>query len=181
MSDNVDILPVSRAVSSPESIDFRFLNFSHPKDAKDAQTRRNVRSHVTSKQHERQRKAAAAVGHAQRGQQSTLDVSSRTLHVPYDRDGSHGGSPAPSETETSSPDESPTTPYSMSPSASASPQARLNPVEVYPEAWHASLHPVMVRTCSLSTRPRARPHAKRVTGSLSQWHVYRSTRHKRSL
>lgn len=58
MSDDTDQPSGSRS-STVESIDFRFLNFSHPKEAKNAQTRRDVRSHVTGVQHAKQRKAAA--------------------------------------------------------------------------------------------------------------------------
>lgn len=127
-----------RSSATPDNIDFRFLNFSHPQDAKNAQTRRNVRSHVTTKQHEKQRQRVAEQA---RQTQQGIQQSSSTPSASVSRKNS-GDSPAlsPSETETSSPEAS----SPSSPTASG-PSTRLNPLEVYPEAWHSSLRPVMVR------------------------------------
>lgn len=129
-----------RSSATPDSIDFRFLNFSHPQDAKNAQTRRNVRSHVTTKQHEKQRQRVAEQA---RQTQQGLQPSSSTSSSSVSRKNS-GDSTAPShsETETSSPEAS----SPSSPTASGL-LTRLNPLEVYPEAWHSSLRPVMVCRC----------------------------------
>lgn len=123
----------SRSGSAAESIDFRFLNFTNPADARNATIRRSVRSHVTSKQHEKQRKAAAAQAR-RRTEQYDDGGASSTQRPPMSRSTSIG-SP---ETETSSPDDSPTSPYPLQP------LVRLNPLEVYPEEWHPYLRPVMV-------------------------------------
>ncbi|KXS94899.1 hypothetical protein AC578_1665 [Pseudocercospora eumusae] len=128
----------NKSLTSPgDSIDFRFLNFSHPQDARNAQTRRNVRSHVTTEQHKKQRQRAAE--QARRAQQASSDqLPSPTLSVPFDRTPS-AGSPGHSETETSSPETS----SPASPAGSPTAVTRINPTEVYPEDWHASLRPVM--------------------------------------
>lgn len=128
----------SKSGSAVESIDFRFLNFTNPKDAKDASTRRSVRSHVTSKQHEKQRKRAAAE-QARRDQQASSPdgLASPAIPVPDSRRTSYVESSGPSET--SSPEDS-------SPAHSASsppPPTRLSPLEVYPEEWHPYLRPIM--------------------------------------
>lgn len=131
MGDDSNSPSGSRSGSQAESIDFRFLNFTNPADARNAQIRRSVRSHVTSKQHEKQRKAAAA--QARRTADGYPDgVASSSLRPPVSRSTSIG-SP---DTDTSSPDESPTSP--------SSPLIRINPLEVYPEDWHPYLRPVMV-------------------------------------
>ena len=140
MDEESNVPSGSKSGSAVESIDFRFLNFTNPKDAKDASTRRSVRSHVTSKQHEKQRKRAAAE-QAQRDQQASSPdgVASPTLHVPDSRRTSYVESSGPSET--SSPEDS----SSGTPATSPPPLTRINPLEVYPEEWHPYLRPIMVR------------------------------------
>lgn len=126
------------STSAGDSIDFRFLNFTHPQDARNAQTRRHVRSHVTTEQHKKQRQRAAE--QARRAQQgSSEQIPSPTLSVPFDGTPS-SGSPGYSETETSSPEAS----SPVSPAGSPTAATRINPTEVYPEEWHASLRPIMV-------------------------------------
>ena len=139
MTDDSNASSGNKSSTSPgDSIDFRFLNFSHPQDARNAQTRRNVRSHVTTEQHKKQRQRAAE--QARRAQQGSSDpLPSPTLSVPFDRTPS-SGSPGHSETETSSPEAS----SPASPAGSPTAVTRINPTEVYPEDWHASLRPVMV-------------------------------------
>lgn len=139
MDEDANIHSGSKSGSAVESIDFRFLNFTNPKDAKDASTRRSVRSHVTSKQHEKQRKRAAAE-QARRDQQASSPdgLASPAIPVPDSRRTSYVESSGPSET--SSPEDS-------SPAHSASsppPPTRLSPLEVYPEEWHPYLRPIMV-------------------------------------
>ncbi|KAK4499934.1 hypothetical protein PRZ48_008120 [Zasmidium cellare] len=123
----------SRSGSQAESIDFRFLNFTNPADARNATIRRSVRSHVTSKQHEKQRKAAAAQAR-RTTEQYAEGAGPSGLRPTMSRSTSSIGSP---DTETSSPEESPTSPNP------GSPLVRLNPLEVYHEEWHPYLRPVM--------------------------------------
>ncbi|SMQ52354.1 unnamed protein product [Zymoseptoria tritici ST99CH_1A5] len=108
-----------KSTSGERPVDFRFLNFSNPQEAKNAQTRKSVRSHVTTGQHRNARKAAA-----ESAKQS--------------RKGSQPSSATVSDVDTDSPDaSSPTTP----PLGAQLP--RLNPLDLYPESWHSSLRPVM--------------------------------------
>lgn len=140
MDENCNVPSGSKSGSAVESIDFRFLNFTNPKDAKDASTRRSVRSHVTSKQHEKQRRRAAEQ-QARRGQKASSPdgLVSSTLQVPDSRRTSYVESSGPSET--SSPEESSPAPSASSPP----PPTRLNPLEVYPAEWHPYLRPILVR------------------------------------
>ncbi|CAK3845515.1 Hypothetical predicted protein [Lecanosticta acicola] len=134
----------SKPSTPVDSIDFRFLNFSHPKDAKNATTRRNVRSHVTGVQHARQRQAAAE--QAKRTQSSSSGVPPTPILAgpSPSYSASYAGSPALSENDTSSPEEpSGASPATSSVSPPASPLPRLNPLEVYPEEWHPYLRPVI--------------------------------------
>lgn len=164
MSEDADSPSGSKSSASGDSIDFRFLNFSHPKDAKNATTRRNVRSHVTGVQHARQRQAAAE--QAKRSQSSSSRVApSPILAGPSSSySGSYAGSPALSENDTSSPDEgSPASPAPTSGSPPTSPLPRLNPLEVYPEEWHPYLRPIIVssrldRSERLHTDPCQQDH-----------------------
>ncbi|EME39605.1 hypothetical protein DOTSEDRAFT_66568 [Dothistroma septosporum NZE10] len=138
MDEESNVSSGNKSGTPVESIDFRFLNFTNPKDAKDASTRRSVRSHVTSKQHEKQRKRAAAE-QARRDQvaSSPDGFVSPTLQVPDSRRTSYVESSGPSET--SSPEDS-----SPAPSASSPPPlTRINPLDMYPEEWHPYLRPIM--------------------------------------
>ncbi|USW57573.1 Putative fungal transcription factor [Septoria linicola] len=132
----------SKAASVPDGIDFRFLNFSHPQEAKNAQTRRNVRSHVTTKQHEKHRQRVAE--QARQTQQDSRQPSpTSSVHISRT---SSGNSPAQSlsEPETSSPEASSSP---SSPTGTTGP-TRINPLQIYPEAWHSSLRPVMDHYCN---------------------------------
>lgn len=157
MSEDADSPPGNKPPTAGDSIDFRFLNFSHPKDAKNATTRRNVRSHVTGVQHARQRQAAAEQAKRSQSSSSSRVPPSPNLAGPSSSyQGSYAGSPALSETETSSPDEaSPISPAATSGSPPNSPLPRLNPLEVYPEEWHPYLRPLIV------SRPSDRSNASK--------------------
>lgn len=135
MSSNTDTSVGSKSSSTPDGIDFRFLNFSHPQEAKNAQTRRNVRSHVTTKQHERQRQRVAEQARVR--QPGDQQVPSPSTSGPGAQRTSTS-SPAVSETDTSSPETS-------SPVSPTAPPVRINPLELYPQWWHPSLRPVVVR------------------------------------
>ncbi|KAM3414702.1 hypothetical protein BST61_g9860 [Cercospora zeina] len=131
----------SKSPISPEGVDFRFMNFSHPKEAKNAQTRRNVRSHVTSKQHEKQRQRIAEQTRQSRqnSQQpsptSSVQLSRTSASAETSPTHSH------SELEASSPEAS-------APTSPSVPAHRINPLELYPESWHSSLRPVMDHYCN---------------------------------
>lgn len=135
----------SKASSPPETstnqIDFQFLNFSHPSDAKASRARRAVRSHVTRQQHQREH-ALQAARRAQSHQEPSSEVEPlnprehartfqparpTTLEIP-------GGSTDEAQS-TSSPEAS-----SASPSPSTSPtydsHRRVDPAELYPQDWH---------------------------------------------
>jgi len=56
-------------------INFEFLNFSHPSDAKASGARRTVRSHVTRQQHQREQHAAAAAARSSRLQPQNPEAS----------------------------------------------------------------------------------------------------------
>lgn len=124
MPDESDSVSGSKSSSQEHNIDFRFLNFTNPSDAKNAQTRKSVRSHVTTGQHKAARKAAAE--HALRSHQTSARPSP-----------SRSPTSGRSENDASSPEAtSPTTPPAL---------ARLGPRELYPEGWQSSISPVMVR------------------------------------
>lgn len=139
----------SKASSPTEQknqIDFQFLNFSHPSEAKASRARRTVRSHVTRQQHQREHAAAAArraksvpqpEGEMEdipgpRAHAATFPPNRPTLELP-----SQAG-PAPALSDASS----------QSPSPTGSPmdrqEQRLDPFEVYPEEWHPYLQGIMV-------------------------------------
>ena len=152
---DVDQMLGSKASSPTEQksqIDFQFLNFSHPSDAKASRARRTVRSHVTRQQHQREHAAAAARRAksfpqpeveqeelpAPRATHAATFPSNRpTLELPT-RPGPAG--PAASSSDASS----------QSPSPTGSPmhpfERRIDPSDVYPEEWHPYLPRIMVRS-----------------------------------
>lgn len=155
MSDQTDSTPGSKASSPSETpknqIDFHFLNFSHPSDAKASRARRAVRSHVTRQQHKAEHAAAAARRAKSFQQQPTRTEEAPTLRAhaatfPSQRPASLVLQPtnASSSTTTSSPEDE------SSPDASpvASPtqplERRVDPSELYPEEWHPYVPRVMV-------------------------------------
>lgn len=124
--------PGSKASSPAETprsqIDFQFLNFSHPSDAKDSRARRAVRSHVTKQQHQREHALQAA-----RANQSVTTAGPATLRSGPMATMSPAGSPD-SASQSPSPTASPT----------YAPERRLDFTELYPEAWHPYIPPIMV-------------------------------------
>jgi len=154
-----DTRPGSKASSPSETptkaqIDFQFLNFTHPSDAKASGTRKAVRSHVTKQQHQKEHAAAAArraktfpradneMDEAMIPSRSaTPSTRPMTLELPR-RD-----SPAImriSSTTASSP--------SAVPSGSVSPaplQGSLDVNDVYPQEWHPYLPRIMVSLSSV--------------------------------
>lgn len=142
----------SKASSPTEQksqIDFQFLNFSHPSDAKASRARRTVRSHVTRQQHQREHAAAAARRAksfpqpeaepedlpAPRATHAATFPSNRpTLELPT-RTG-----PVASSSDASSQSPSPTGSGSPMPSF----ERRIDPSDVYPEEWHPFLPRIVV-------------------------------------
>ena len=149
--------PGSKASSPTEQksqIDFQFLNFSHPSEAKASRARRTVRSHVTRQQHQREHAAAAArrakstpqpeseqdepsgrIQHA-----ATFPSNRPTLELPTRPGPSTAGSDASSQ----------------SPSPTGSPMTyeadrRINPYEVYPSEWHPYLPGILVMQSARQT------------------------------
>lgn len=130
-------------------IDFQFLNFSHPSDAKASRARRAVRSHVTRQQHQREhalqaaRRAQSYQGPSSQAEPATPwehartfpSVRPPTLEIP-------GGSTDVAQS-TSSPEAS-----SASPSPSNSPtyelHRRVDLAELYPQDWHPFIPRILV-------------------------------------
>ena len=150
---DTDEYPGSKAsspVDPPKSqIDFQFLNFSHPSDAKGSRARRTVRSHVTRQQHQKEHAAAAARRAKTFPQldaepdelpQSSSHVTThqleRAMTLELPRRSQTIASSA--ETSTSSPSPSPTR------SPLYRPEGHIDPSDVYPEEWHPFLPRIMV-------------------------------------
>ncbi|KAJ8604676.1 hypothetical protein MRB53_041708 [Persea americana] len=136
--------------SKPPQIDFHFLNFTHPSEAKTGKTRKAVRSHVTKQQHQRESAAAAAVKKARSGQLSPEIDDLDRLNI-QQRSQITSDSPSrqsslklqlPSSSQSESPEASP---LSISPTASPlqTPHARVDPLEIYPEEWHPYIPRIM--------------------------------------
>ena len=152
MSIRTDHGAGSKASSPTEQtknqIDFQFLNFSHPSDAKASRARKTVRSHVTRQQHQREH-AAAAARRAKSYPQPAPETESepeapRRPHAatfPPDRPTldppTHSGAATSSE-EASSPSPSPTG------SPKHQPEKQIDPADVYPEEWHPYLPRILV-------------------------------------
>ncbi|WPH03806.1 Hypothetical protein R9X50_00668900 [Acrodontium crateriforme] len=123
-------------------IDFQFLNFSHPSDAKRSKTRRAVRSHVTRQQHQKEHAAALARRAKKVQTPASTERSKSTASLAADAEcltlnTSTGAGPSNSyfASETSS--------TSPSPSGSPKLEQRINPAELYPDAWHSYIPQVM--------------------------------------
>lgn len=152
--DSVNTSPGSKAsspVEPPKSqIDFQFLNFSHPSDAKGSRARRTVRSHVTRQQHQREHAAAAARRvktfpqpntEPEPASSSTPRVATISTERPMTLELPNRPLITPSSTETST--------SSPSPSPTGSPMQhfdrQIDPTDVYPEEWHPYLRGIIVR------------------------------------
>jgi hypothetical protein len=152
MPNTTDLMPGSKASSPQEpprnSIDFQFLNFSHPSDAKASRARKTVRSHVTRQQHQREHAAQAA-----RRAQSYPEAASETDQpVPLRHHAQTFPSQRPTTLElpASNAAGAPTT---SSPEASSSPSPQASPTsaehtvdvsELYPTEWVPYIRPILV-------------------------------------
>jgi len=154
---------------SKAQIDFQFLNFSHPSDAKASRARRAVRSHVTRQQHQREHAAQAA-----RRTKSLQPQGSEPEELPPMREHSKtlpserpvsiqqpemGTTDTPSSPEASSGSTSPTT------TPNSYLDGRVNPAELYPEQWHPYIPQVMVSSRESAPQPK-RSASYIVIGSL---------------
>ena len=147
-TDSTEGSKASSPTEQKSQIDFQFLNFSHPSDAKASRARRTVRSHVTRQQHQREHAAAAArraKSFPQPEAEQPHERPPRTTHAatfPANRPTLE--LPMRSTATSSSPEGS-----SQSPSPTGSPmystEHRIDPSEVYPEGWHPYLPLIIVR------------------------------------
>lgn len=151
--DPIDEIPGSKTSSPTEpqsktQIDFQFLNFSHPSDAKASGTRKAVRSHVTRQQHQREHAAAAArraktfpAADTEPDDAAVQVVASSPLERPVGLEIPVRAVGTASSTEGSSP--------SPTPSGSASPmyrsESQIDLSDIYPDEWHPYLPRIMVR------------------------------------
>ena len=147
----IDPASGSKASSSTDQmhqVDFQFLNFSHPAQAKALGARKAVRSHVTKQQHQREHAAAAArraKSFPPPENQLNIDLSPITRQhaatFPTNRPALHV--PSPSSQYAVSWDATSRSPSPLtSPSYVTSP--RLDLSTIYPEAWQPYLGVVVV-------------------------------------
>lgn len=141
--------PPSPTEQLKSQIDFQFLNFSHPSDAKTGKTRKAVRSHVTKQQHQRENAAAAAAARRAKSYQAT--PSDREDAPPQRAHAATFPSARPSSIEPPAPilsttESSEASSRSPSPAASPTdaPRRRIDPSDIYPEEWRPYLHRIMV-------------------------------------
>ena len=148
MADEDSGSKASSPTEQKSQVDFQFLNFSHPSEAKESRARRTVRSHVTRQQHQREH-AAAAARRAQSASQidteqeqspgpsivhaATFPPNRPTLELPSRPGPSTAGSDTSSQSP--SPEGSPLT---------YRPAQQINPYELYPTEWHPYLSAVTV-------------------------------------
>ncbi|QIW99993.1 hypothetical protein AMS68_005511 [Peltaster fructicola] len=122
-------------------IDFQFLNFSHPSEAKTGKTRKAVRSHVTRQQHQREN-AAAAARRAKEPQAIAQDTPERPLPLrPSLAERSTPSVEAVPQLNTTAESPGTSSAASMSPMSPATSPMRalhnqIDPTEVYPQEWH---------------------------------------------
>ncbi|KAK5132275.1 hypothetical protein LTR08_009263 [Meristemomyces frigidus] len=131
-------------------IDFQFLNFSHPSDAKASRARRTVRSHVTRRQHAQEtklqaaRKAQSYHGTPAEPEQPPPALRRHAVTLPSEKpptlDLSSNSKVAASRT--SSPEGSSSSP---SPTASTgfNPQQCIDPSMIYDEEWRPDIPHIM--------------------------------------
>jgi hypothetical protein len=160
MSENNTTSPGSKASSPtdpPKSqIDFHFLNFSHPQDAKASNARKAVRSHVTKQQHQREqklqqeRRAKSFQGTA--SESSELSAAPRRAHAetfPMERPTTlelpTSVSAGPSSPEVSSAASSPT----------QAPETQVDLSSLYPEQWLPYVQPILVSSSSCMLKRKA--------------------------
>lgn len=144
----------------PAQVNFEFLNFSHPSEAKASGARRTVRSHVTRQQHQREQQAAAAARRTKSSSQVAESASSATRPsvLPTHAATSPGRrtSPGASPYHQTSGSEAASSVASTSGSPLHSPvhppPVQIHPFDVYPVQWHSSI-PIVVEHCKYYPSP----------------------------
>jgi hypothetical protein len=139
----------SKASSPIETakVDWQFLNFTHPSEAKTSQHRKKVRSHVTKQQHQREQALTAA----RRTQSYQAETESEDLPTREARAATTPSNrPNLSELTGDHTRSSVRSPESKSPSASPSPtsyspQHRIDLNDIYPKEWHPYVERILVR------------------------------------
>jgi hypothetical protein len=170
----------SKASSPAEQksqIDFQFLNFSHPSEAKASRARKTVRSHVTRQQHQREHAAAAA----RRAKSFPQPEDERELdeHPPLRTHAATFPANRPTLELPSGPSQSISSPEasSQSPSPIGSPsypfERGIDPKELYPLEWHPYIPRVIV---CWSVVMYFGPKTKLCSGLLSLKHGCRCSR-----
>ena len=148
------------------NVDFEFLNFSHPSDAKASEARRTVRSHVTRQQHQREQSSIAAARRTKSLPQTTGEQRARPTSQALTHAASYPSPRTSTATEaltiqTSGSEASSYTSSIHSRTASpASPVKTLigwdqTLLESYPGDWHSSI-PVVMEHCKSTRRPISR-------------------------
>ncbi|KAK0275687.1 hypothetical protein LTR35_010957 [Friedmanniomyces endolithicus] len=159
MPNNYPSTPARQAPPPQEAprsqIDFQFLNFSHPSDAKASNARKAVRSHVTKQQHQKEQK----LQQERRAKSFPGTPSEPDQRLPLRR--AHAGSFPPERpasidlpilsVQRSAGGSLASSPGALSASSSGSPTAsptrplerRIDPSELYQEAWHPYIPRIM--------------------------------------
>jgi len=137
----------------PAQVNFEFLNFSHPSEAKASGARRTVRSHVTRQQHQKEQQAAAARRTISSPQVAeSASSATRPSLLPTHAASSPGRRPSPgaSPHHHTSGSEAASSVASTSGSPLQSPihpsPVQIHPFDVYPVQWHSSI-PIVVEHC----------------------------------
>ena len=174
--DSVDETPGSKESSPKEApnksqIDFQFLNFSHPSEAKASGTRKAVRSHVTKQQHQREHAAAAArrAKSSSRAETDPDDAGAQATERSMTTESQSRSIVTATRTESSSPSSTP----SGATSAMYRSENQLNPSDIYPEEWHPYLPHILVSTTATSYHSRW--CADNLKGTLFSQHSRRHT------
>ena len=151
-----DPLLDNEAIGSSEpvttQIDFQFLNFTHPSDAKASRARRTVRSHVTRRQHAQEtklqaaRKAQSYHGNPIEPEQPPPMLRQHAATLPSQTPPALDLSSNTRKTtvRTSSPEGSSASSPSPTTSTGFSPEQRIDLSEVYDKAWHPYISHIMV-------------------------------------
>lgn len=137
----------SSKTSSPTEtprVDWQFLNFTHPSEAKTSQHRKKVRSHVTKQQHQREQALTAA-----RRTQSYPPETESEDPPPQRAHTATTPSNRPNLSELSSGQsiikmEEPSSPSPSPSPTSYSPRHRVDLNDIYPEEWHPYVDRILV-------------------------------------
>lgn len=150
MWSDTDGLADSKASSPTEAskVDWQFLNFTHPSEAKTSQHRKKVRSHVTKQQHQRELALTAARRsnsyHTGTDKEEPPPQRAHAATTPSNRPNLSELHEGHSQSRRGSPRASKSPSPSPSPTAH-SPQHQVVLNDIYPEAWHPYVARILVR------------------------------------